>query len=211
VLTYDDLAFGANVVGLSMPCQTAGGANNVIIPFSTLKTAQAAAVLFKSESTRAMGRMRLLKLLYIADRELLAERRRPITGDNPVAMDNGPVLTQTYDLIKGKHLDSPVWDRFFRSIGYQVHAIGEPGVGELSRREVEKLQEVATRYADHEDFDMSEISHLFPEWSRNKPAAGSSRVIPLDHILEATGTLADKDKMLSLARSEAAAKQLFAS
>ncbi len=43
----------------------------------------------------------LIKMLYLADRELLAKRGQPLTGDQPVSMKNGPVLTTTYDLTKG--------------------------------------------------------------------------------------------------------------
>ena len=41
--------------------------------------------------------MRLLKLLYIADRELLAERFLPITSDWPVAIDRVKNLVGLFD------------------------------------------------------------------------------------------------------------------
>ena len=69
--------------------------------FSFEKRLQAAGVLLGLDGDR-MERIRLLKLLYIADRELLAETGRTITGDRVVAMDHGPVLSQVYDLIKGQ-------------------------------------------------------------------------------------------------------------
>ena len=71
----------------------------MVIPFDTLKIVQAAAVLLKEEAGQ-MTRLRLLKLLYIADRESLAETLRPISGDDVVAMDHGPVLSSTYKLIR---------------------------------------------------------------------------------------------------------------
>ena len=64
------------------------------------KTLQASAVLLGLDGGR-MDRIRLLKLLYIVDRELLAEIGRPLTGDMAIAMKHGPVLSQVYDLIKG--------------------------------------------------------------------------------------------------------------
>ncbi len=44
--------------------------------------------------------MRILKLLYIADRSAFQEWERPITYDNYVSMDNGQVLSNTYNLMK---------------------------------------------------------------------------------------------------------------
>ncbi|HSZ59207.1 MAG TPA: Panacea domain-containing protein [Tepidisphaeraceae bacterium] len=89
----------------------------MLIPFDPFKVTQAAAVLLKTEANRSMSRLRLLKLLYIADREALKERARPITGDRPVAMDHGPVLSHTYDLIKGTDFASPTWERYLRPVG----------------------------------------------------------------------------------------------
>ncbi len=68
--------------------------------FNFEKTLQAAGVLLHLEEKR-MSRLRLLKFLDIADRELLAEAAHPITGDVGCAMKYGPVLSRVYDLIKG--------------------------------------------------------------------------------------------------------------
>src|SRR5690348_12475436 len=50
-----------------------------------------------------MTRKRLLKLLYFADREHLLLYGRPIVKDYYVNMDQGPVASRAYDLIKGNH------------------------------------------------------------------------------------------------------------
>jgi hypothetical protein len=39
----------------------------------------------------------------------LAERARPITGDRAVAMDHGPVLSTTCNLIKGEDYLASEW------------------------------------------------------------------------------------------------------
>jgi uncharacterized phage-associated protein len=56
------------------------------------RTLQASAYLLHLRKGR-MSQLRLLKLLYIADREWLAESGYPITGDHARALKNGPVLT----------------------------------------------------------------------------------------------------------------------
>ena len=158
-----------------------------------------------------MGRLRFLKLLYVADREALVERARPITGDKPVAMDHGPVLTQTYDLIKGTDYACPIWDRYLRSVGRDIELIDDPGVGKLTRYEINKLQEVASRFSDSDDWAVAEFTHSFAEWINNKPEKGSSRPIPLDDLLNATGRRADKENMVSVQNAETAFKQLISS
>src|SRR5262245_9212871 len=63
--------------------------------FDTMKAIQAAAVLLRFDDG-AMDYLRLLKLLYIADREALRETGRPISYSRTIAMDNGPLSSEVY-------------------------------------------------------------------------------------------------------------------
>lgn len=182
----------------------------MLIPFDILKVAQAAAVLLHRESTGRMSGLRLLKLLYIADRESLAERGRPITGDEPVALDNGPVPGHACELIQGKDFDSASWQSYIHSEGPpDVSVVRDPGVGKLSRQEVAKLHEVAARFDRASDGDLVECTRQYPEWRKNAPPEGSSKAIPLDDLLDATGMLANKHALLDRERAESAASQVF--
>ena len=134
--------------------------------FNFEKSLQAAGVLLSLDGER-MERIRLLKLLYIVDRELLAETGRTITGDRAVAMDHGPVLSQVYDLIKGEASRAGEWNHYIRTVNRAVEFRNDPGRGELSRREVEKLTEVTDRYRDVNDWSLVRATHDFPEWSSN--------------------------------------------
>jgi uncharacterized phage-associated protein len=46
-----------------------------------------------------MSFLKLIKLMYLADRRALLEQGRSITFDRYVSMDHGAVLSQTYNLI----------------------------------------------------------------------------------------------------------------
>ena len=164
--------------------------------FDFEKTLQAVAVMLRSESSRRMNYMRLLKLLYICDRESIAEIGRSITGDETVAMERGPVLSHVYNLIKGLHYDSPIWDRFIEKDRYEImlKEIRDPGTDLLNKFEIEKINEVAERHRLHDEWDMVQLTHKLPEWKKNNPG-DSSKPIPLDDILEATGRMADADSI----------------
>jgi uncharacterized phage-associated protein len=133
-----------------------------------------------------MSYMRLLKLLYVADREALAETGRPITGGPVVAMANGPVLSEVYDLIRGQHREMPQWGAFLRKDRYSLEMTNDPDVGSLSKYEIKKLQEVAQKHAEHDEWEMVLVTHEFPEWIKNNPGQ-SSKPILLCEILEAIG------------------------
>jgi uncharacterized phage-associated protein len=166
--------------------------------FNFIKTLQAVAVLLELDGGR-MARIRLLKLLYVVDRELLAEVARPLTGARVVAMKYGPVLSQVYDLIKGEATRAGEWGHYIHSEGYAVALQGDPGRGELSRRELEKLAEVYGRYRDNDDWELSETIHAFEEWSRHY-REGTSTSIPWQDILQAQG----RGELIEIAEREEA-------
>src|SRR5689334_9935426 len=108
----------------------------MIIRFEVDKVIQAAAVLLGTADAKRMTRLRLLKLLYIADRESIAETEAPITGDSVVAMDHGPVLSETYNLIKGEAFAAYQWRQYFNVFEQDVELKADPGVEALTRYDV---------------------------------------------------------------------------
>src|SRR5438552_16937913 len=93
--------------------------------FDIHKAIQAAGVLLRSERNR-MSYIRLLKLLYIADRDSIRETGLPLLGSKMVAMDHGPLHSDIYNLVKGIHEQTPLWSRFFSTTGYQVETVEQP-------------------------------------------------------------------------------------
>jgi uncharacterized phage-associated protein len=169
--------------------------------FDFLKTLQASAVLLQLDANR-MAYIRLLKLLYIADRELLAETGRTLTGDEAVAMKNGPVLSRVYDLIKGVSPRSEEWSPFIDRVHYSVELKQDPGRGKLSKGEIEKLTEVTERFRTMDDWELSEYTHEFPEWKKHHEP-GASTPIPWQEMLEAQG----KAELVELVERNEAAHQ----
>ncbi len=88
----------------------------------------------------SMPMLKLLKLMYLADRASLIETGFPITGDAIVAMDKGPVLSTTYDRLKGTgglgsiSADPPAsgLSSFAAAASAPAHAASAPDSAELS-------------------------------------------------------------------------------
>lgn len=155
------------------------------------KLVQAAGVLLRCDSCAQMSYLRLLKLLYIAERESLAETGYEIIGDRVVAMKNGPVLSRTLDTIEGETTESTIWNRFIRREHYQIRLENDPGVGKLCPYEIRKLKEVSSRYEGFSDWDIVEVTHTFGEWIKNFPGGCGAAPIPLEDILAAVGRADD--------------------
>jgi uncharacterized phage-associated protein len=164
------------------------------------KTVQAAGVLLDADGDR-MEYMRLLKLLYITDRELLAETGRTLTGDRVVAMKNGPVLSHIYDTIQGQTVQADRWSVFIHRQGYQVALQLKPGREKLSKREIAKLLDVTERFRQLENFELSEETHKFQEWQRYY-REGTATPIPWEDVLLAQG----KPEMVAVAQKETATR-----
>ena len=163
------------------------------------KVLQAAGVLLQFAGGR-MEYIRLLKLLYISDREMVAETCSPITGDRAVAMKHGPVLSQVYDLIKGNAAKSGDWSYYVTTANHDVVLNRPVPRGKLSIAEIEKLQQVSQRFNDHSEWDICDVTHTFEEWQSHY-TDGTSTTIPWEEALKAQGRadkislVADKERL----------------
>lgn len=172
------------------------------------KALQAAAYLLRREPARQMNYMRLLKVLYVADRESIRRTGRPITGGRAAAMERGPVLSEVFDIIKGTHLRSPDWSNFIQRNAYDVRLVQGPGVARLSKFEIEVLEQVAEDNRARDEWAMVKFTHAFPEWHKNKPGK-SRKWIPLHDILEAVGRPDDEADIKEDAKADRAFARLF--
>lgn len=161
------------------------------VRFDIQKKIQAAALLARLEGGR-VDRVRLLKLLYIADRDSLAERGIPIIGGRVAALDNGPLHCDVYSMIKseGEH-DAEVeaareWGVIFKNDNHSIVLKTDPEILDLSEFEVEKLTDAWDRHKDLDTWELVEKTHEFEEWKRFQ-RTGSSHTIPMESILSAVG------------------------
>jgi len=178
--------------------------------FNQCKAIQAVAFLLKQKhATRTDNYMRLLKLLYIADRESLQETGRPITGDRFIAMERGPTLSHLLDLVKQRAYDSSEWDKYIELNGYEITLVQDPGNDKLCRYDVDKLKKVWHEFQDFDEWEVAEATHGFLEWQKNKPKATERNDIDLFDVLEALGRQDWYKDILEDARDEASFVQRF--
>jgi hypothetical protein len=160
------------------------------------KAIQAAGVVLRAEGKRA-SRLRLLKLLYIADRESIRRTGAPILGSRLVGMQHGPLHSEILDLINGNHIGEPSWSRHFHNVGQLIEMDEEPATGKLSRFDIALLKEVVEGRANLSDYDIAVETHGFQEWLAVYPRGeNTSRPIPVDLLIDAVGRGQDKASIL---------------
>lgn len=149
-----------------------------------------AAAAFLLELARGdMEYLRLIKLLYFADRESLDTLGRPITGDRYVSMRHGPVLSQVYDLIKrvifGLKVQGGPWVEYIEGTGrYGVRLKKAADLGALSEAELDILRDVFERSRARDRWDLRDETHELPEW---EDPGTSSEEIAVEKILQILG------------------------
>jgi uncharacterized phage-associated protein len=150
--------------------------------FDERKTAAAAGHLLKLADGR-MPYMKLIKLMYLADRESLKEYNRPITGDKYVSMKLGPVLSETLRLIKSECPSAGPWETTVQKEGYDAVLKGEPEEACLSAAEIELLDKAWALYSQLDQWALSKLTHrALPEWKY--PGKTAKEITPED-ILKA--------------------------
>jgi len=148
--------------------------------FNEKKAIQAVAVLLKLYRKK-MNYTKLIKLLYMADRLSLDKFNTTISTDSFYAMDNGPVLSGIYDKIKGDD-QSEFWNKYIRKVDYDIELIDDPSDDELSKDEIEILENIYKQFGHMDVWDLVNFCHKYlPEWSDPQ---GSSKLIPVETVLK---------------------------
>jgi len=144
-----------------------------------------AAALFLNLRGGQMSYLKLIKLLYFAEREALLRWRRPITFDSCVSMDHGPALSQTLNLLNGDIEIKGIWQKAISPpANYEVSLLKDPGAQSLSEAEEALIREIFGRYGKMSRWEIRNLSHDLPEW---KDPQGSSLPIDYVDILKAGG------------------------
>ena len=168
--------------------------------FNQRKVAQMAAFLVDRGRSR-MNYLKLMKLLYLADRESMKRYGEPISGDRYVSMDHGPALSQTLNLINGAiEFEERGWNHWIADkADYEVslrRKVSRDALDELSDADLEVLDIIYGKFGRMDQWKLRDYTHRYClEW---KDPEGSS--IPIEYV----------DIFKALGRSPAEAKKLAA-
>lgn len=162
--------------------------------FDEIKAAHAAAfLLFRAGGSLPL--IKLLKLLYLAERLSLQRYGEPLTGDRLVAMPNGPVLSMTYDHMNGAlpsregGWESWIADRAGHVVGLRDASklrAPELDLPRLSDSDLEVLGEVWDKFGHWDRWDLVAYTHseACPEW---QDPDGSSHPIGYELLFSKLG------------------------
>lgn len=158
--------------------------------FNERKVAQMAAFFLGQVPSSRMSHLKLMKLLYLADRESVAKSGFPISGDRMVSMPHGPVLSMTLDLMGGD-IESCKggWEDWISDKENHEISIREPlnleRLDELSLSDIEILKSIWQQFGQMGKWEIRDWTHHHcPEWVDPK---GSSSPISFERLAQAVG------------------------
>ena len=135
--------------------------------------------------------LKLVKVLYLADRKALVEWHRTITGDKFFALRNGPIVSRIYDLIRERiyGADMDAWKFIFNPLHDNTVSLkGEVNTRPLSKREMDALKWAFGQLRNLSIGEVIKRFHRLPEW---KDPGESSAPIDPKTILLSEGLQAD--------------------
>lgn len=136
-----------------------------------VKTVAQAIAYLLGKSDEPLTRLKVQKLLYLADRECLDQTGFPITNDSYFHMKFGPVLSHTLNLMSGDSKDE-YWDQWVWTEGsndnnqlicVQAGNYNRDTLDHLSDFEIGVLDDVWEKFGGMEPFALSDYTHTLPE------------------------------------------------
>ena len=174
--------------------------------FTGEKVAQMAAYFMDKEAKPQMAILKLVKLLYLADRESIDKHDEPISFDYMVSMEHGPVLSRTLDLINGfvKDANADQWDAWISAREAHNVALKKSAsrdrLDHLSDADIEVLAAVWDKFGHMDKWEIRNYTHEhLDEWSDPE---GSSMPISEIELLLALGRSEDEANEIAQAICE---------
>lgn len=142
--------------------------------FSHRKATQALNFLAK-RAGGSIHKLKALKLVYFADRYHLRRFGRPVVGDEYLAMQYGPVPSNTKDIAEmGDFLGKEERDyakSFIRPITrYTFRSERDVEEKVFSQSDRDALAWSGEQFGKYGRFELAELTHAYPEWKRHEAA-----------------------------------------
>ncbi len=161
---------------------------------------------------KAMNKMKAYKLLWLADRYHLRQYGRMISDDTYYAMPFGIVPSITKDMLDDVyHLDDKekAWmEQYIQAVdSLSYRSVSEPDMKVFSISDCRVLQLIWDKFGTLSQFELSDLSHKFPEWLRfqsviEDKAQKNSYKVNIDdffkNVEETNGLFEDDVELLAL-------------
>lgn len=144
--------------------------------------------LFARKEGGSINKMKAIKLIWLADRAHLRSFGRPIIMDKYFALPFGPVPSSTKDLAEQNCLseDETMYrNNYILTIDkYNYKSIETVEEKVFSSTDLNVLNSVYSQFGHLTEFELSDLSHLYPEWKKHESGlkSGISSRYSMDYL-----------------------------
>lgn len=154
----------------------------------TSKIIQALCFLLNEIPEHQADKVKLVKLLFLADKCHLIRYGRTISGDDFWAMPLGVVGSVTKDVLgfdenEESRFPNPEYDyakKMLEKVGEHTykaaHACDANSIDQLSETDIEALRLVAEHFGNFNGRHLVELTHRYPEWKQYKKLFDSQEI-----------------------------------
>lgn len=170
---------------------------------------------FARQAGGSIHKLKALKLVYFADRYHLRRFGRPVIGDEYLAMQYGPVPSNTKDIAEMDDFLGQAERDYAKGfiLPNEHHSYSSTGAVEekvFSQSDRDALAWAWKHFGRVARFDLAELTHAYPEWKRHESAlqAGLVSRVPMNYrdFLEDPPKKFDPCHPLTAAEREAVAE-----
>lgn len=153
------------------------------------KKASQSVAFFALKSGGKINVLKLVKLLYLAERKFMEMFDEPLFFDSLVSMEHGPVTSTSLNLINGLVEDENWANYVSERQGHEISTANDnvsfDNLDHLSRADVKILSEIWDEFGSLSQFQIRDFTHdNCPEWEDPK---GSSKPISYEVLLKFLG------------------------
>ena len=133
----------------------------------TNKIANTLGYIALTQKDKTINCMKAYKLIWLADRYHLRKYGRTITGDNYFAMQKGVVPSNAKNIVEGIPVQTPFIKENKENFTYTFVENVDKDV--FSESDIEVLDLIWNTYGNMTQWQLSNLSHQFPEWKMYEP------------------------------------------
>ena len=185
--------------------------------FDYKKATQTINYLASCTKSKQINIMRVLKLIWAADRYHIRKYGRTVLGDKYIAMRFGPVASKAKDLMErtiALQIDETKYrDQYIKRLNkYTIESINKVDFDFFSETDIEALKFAAKEFGKIEKFNLSNFTHEYPEWKKYEQLLESGKseweVINLNDFFK-NPTSISKDPFQADEESLSISKEIF--
>lgn len=154
------------------------------LPFNYKKATQCINY-FARQSGGRINKLKMIKLLFFADRYHLRKYGRLITNGQYYAMDHGPVHGGVKDLAEMsaflRECESRYAEPYIKPDQYDVLSLRDIDEAVFSETDLEALEFAWKKLGELDVFDLRDLTHQYPEWKHCEQALQEQSRVLIDY------------------------------